>query len=90
MDKREFLKTSGVIVAGSMLSKLSSGQQQPAPRENWAGNITYSTDHVFTPASIVEVQGVVEAMRETSCTRVPSLVQHHRRQHSESDLPGSS
>ena len=52
MDKREFLKTSGAIVAGSMLSKFSPSQQQPAPRENWAGNITYSTDHVFAPASV--------------------------------------
>ena len=46
MDKRDFLKTSGALVAGTILSRFSAGQQQPAPRENWAGNITYSTDHV--------------------------------------------
>jgi len=52
MDKREFLKTSGAFVAGTMLSRFADGQQQPAPRENWAGNITYSTDHVHTPANV--------------------------------------
>jgi alditol oxidase len=62
MNKREFLKTSGAIVAGSMVSRFSAGQQQPAPRENWAGNITYSTDHVATPASVDDVQDVVKRL----------------------------
>jgi alditol oxidase len=72
MDKREFLKTSGTIVAGSMLSRLSHGQQQPAPRENWAGNITYSTDRVYSPASIAEVQDVVKR-----CDRLRALGSRH-------------
>lgn len=72
MDKREFLKTSGAIVAGSMLSRFSSGQQQPAPRENWAGNITYHTDHVFTPASADEVRDVVK-----KCAKLRALGSRH-------------
>lgn len=72
MNKREFLKTSGAVVAGSMLSKFSSSQQQPAPRENWAGNITYSTDHVFTPASTAEVQDVVKR-----CAKLRALGSRH-------------
>src|SRR3569833_4576916 len=63
MDKREFLKLSGAIVAGSIASRFASGQpgsqphaKQPAPHENWAGNIHYSTDHVHTPANLEEVQ----------------------------------
>ncbi|HEX4284686.1 MAG TPA: FAD-binding protein [Terracidiphilus sp.] len=72
MDKREFLKTSGAIVAGSMLSRFSSGQQQPAPRENWAGNITYSTDHVFTPASADEARDVVK-----KCAKLRALGSRH-------------
>lgn len=72
MDKREFLKTSGAIVAGSMLSRLSHGQQQPAPRENWAGNITYSTDRVYSPASIAEVQDVVKR-----CEKLRALGSRH-------------
>ena len=46
MNKREFLKSSGALLAGNIASRFVSGQhaQQPAPHENWAGNITYSTD----------------------------------------------
>jgi len=68
MNKREFLKTSGAAVAGTMLSRFSAGQQQPAPRENWAGNITYSTDHVHSPASVEEVRAVVK-----SCAKLRAL-----------------
>ena len=38
----------------------SSGQQQPAPRENWAGNITYSTGNVAAPANLDEVRAIVK------------------------------
>jgi alditol oxidase len=72
MDKREFLKASGAIVAGSMLSRFSSAQQQPSPRENWAGNITYSTDHVLTPASASDVPEMVK-----SCTKLRALGSRH-------------
>ena len=72
MDKREFLKTSGALVAGSLLSRFSPCQQQPALRENWAGNITYSTDHVHSPASIEEVRVVVK-----SCTKLRALGSRH-------------
>jgi alditol oxidase len=72
MDKREFLKTSGAAVAGTMLSRLSLSQQQPAPRENWAGNITYSTDHVHTPATVEEVRSIVK-----SCAKLRALGTRH-------------
>ena len=72
MNKREFLKTSGAVVAGSMLSRFSPGEQQPAPRENWAGNITYSTDHVHSPASVEEVCAVVR-----SCAKLRALGTRH-------------
>src|SRR6266568_474917 len=72
MDKREFLKTSGAVVAGTMLSRFTSAQQQPAPRENWAGNITYSTDHVHTPANVDEVREVVK-----SCSKLRALGSRH-------------
>jgi xylitol oxidase len=72
MDKREFLKTSGAIVAGSMLSRFSNAQQQPAPRENWAGNITYSTDQVHAPASVEEVSDVVR-----KCGKLRALGSRH-------------
>src|SRR5258708_17965137 len=72
MDKREFLKTSGAMVAGSMLSRFSSGQPQSAPRENWAGNLTYSTDHLHTPASVEEVRQVV-----MQCAKLRALGTRH-------------
>ena len=72
MNKREFLKTSGAVVAGSMLSRFSSSQQQPAPRENWAGNITYSTDRVHMPASQDEVRAVVKG-----CSKLRPLGTRH-------------
>ena len=72
MDKREFLKTSGAIVAGSMFSRLGASQKQPAPRENWAGNITYSTDHVHEPRSVDEVRDVVR-----HCVKLRALGTRH-------------
>jgi alditol oxidase len=59
MNKREFLKTSGGFVAASMIPT-AIGQQPAAPRTNWAGNYTFSTDHLHTPASVEEVREVVK------------------------------
>lgn len=72
MNKREFLKTSGAIVAASVMSRFSASQQQPAPRENWAGNITYSTDRVYAPASTAEVPDVVKR-----CAKLRALGSRH-------------
>ena len=47
-------------MAGSFISHLAPSQQQPAPRENWAGNITYSTDHVHTPANTDELREILK------------------------------
>ncbi len=49
-------------MAGTMLSRLAGGQQQPAPRENWAGNITYGTDDVRMPATVDEVRATVKSL----------------------------
>ena len=72
MNKRDFLKSSGAIVAGSMISRLAPAQQQPAPRQNWAGNITYSTDHVHTPANLDEVRSIVK-----SCNKLRAVGSRH-------------
>jgi xylitol oxidase len=72
MNKREFLKASGAMMAGSMLSQIAEGQQQPAPRENWAGNITFSTDHLHTPATVEEARQVVK-----SCAKLRALGTRH-------------
>jgi alditol oxidase len=79
MDKREFLKSSGALVAGSIASRFASGQpgsqphaKQPAPHENWAGNIHYSTDHVHTPANLEEVRDCVKR-----CSKLRALGSRH-------------
>jgi xylitol oxidase len=81
MDKREFLKSSGAIVAGSIASRFASGQhnvhhpasqQQPAPHENWAGNIHYSTDKVHTPGTLDELREVVK-----KCSKLRTLGSRH-------------
>ena len=71
MDKRQFLKTSGVLITGTMLSRFASGEEA-ASRTNWSGNYTYSTDHLLQPASVEEVQKAVE-----SCNQLTALGTRH-------------
>jgi xylitol oxidase len=72
MNKREFLKTSGAVAAGSMISHLIPAQEEAEPRENWAGNLTYSTDHLHTPADTDEVAAVVK-----KCAKLRALGTRH-------------
>jgi len=73
LDKREFLKASGLALTGTMLTPFASGQssnpaesaqRSPATRKNWSGNYTYSTDRLDTPASVEEVQAAVKRARK--------------------------
>ena len=59
-------------MAGTILSHGLSAQDQPGPRENWAGNLTYSTNHLYTPATIEEVRQVVK-----SCAKLRVLGTRH-------------
>ena len=60
MNKRQFLKTSGVFVTGSFLSRFAPAQQPTAkPRTNWAGNLTYHTANLFEPSTVAELQQLV-------------------------------
>jgi alditol oxidase len=59
MDKREFLKSAGALVAGSMLKSAALGE--PEQRTNWAGNLTYSTDNLQMPATVDAVRQTVKA-----------------------------
>jgi xylitol oxidase len=68
MDKRDFLKTSGTILAGTMLSRHSlaaiTQKDAPAegPRTNWAGNYRFRAAHLDEPASAQEVQQLVKKL----------------------------
>jgi alditol oxidase len=64
MDKREFLKTSGVFLAGTIFSPLGASEQRGAPRTNWAGNYTYSTPNLHQPRTMEEVQDVVKRAKK--------------------------
>ena len=72
MDKRQFLKNSGILIAGTALSRFVSGQQPAAARTNWAGNYQYSTDRLLLPQSIEEVQKAVK-----SCAKLTALGARH-------------
>ena len=72
MDKREFLKATGALVAGGVLSRFAPGEELTGPRTNWAGNYTYHTDHLLTPGSVEEVRQAVK-----SCDKVRALGSRH-------------
>ena len=73
MDKREFLKASGVVAAGSVFSRILNAELTMAPhRTNWAGNVEYSTDHLYLPASVEEAQANVKA-----CAKIKAVGAKH-------------
>jgi alditol oxidase len=76
MDKREFLKSAGKMVAASLLANAAGpgargdmgtgegtgqGTESMGRRTNWSGNLTYSTDNLKTPATVEELQALVKA-----------------------------
>ena len=61
MDKRQFLKGTGTVLTGTLLSRLVSAEQQsPTPRTNWAGNYTFHTNNLHQPSTVEEVQQIVK------------------------------
>jgi xylitol oxidase len=73
MNKREFLKTSGAVAAGSMLSRMLKAELTlQAHRTHWAGNLEYSTDHLYLPANVEEVQANIKA-----CSKIKALGARH-------------
>lgn len=60
MNKRDFLKASGAILTGSMLSHLDAGEPpRGGPRRNWAGNYTYQAKSLQVPKNLAEVRTAV-------------------------------
>jgi xylitol oxidase len=72
MDKRQFLKTSGALITGGVLSRLVNGEQQPEARTNWSGNYRYSTERLHLPRTVEEVQQVVK-----KCNKLKALGARH-------------
>ena len=61
MNKRDFLKGSTAVAATMMMTDLGEALAD-VPRTNWSGNLHYSTDKVFEPQSISEVQDAVRSV----------------------------
>jgi xylitol oxidase len=80
MNKRDFLKTSGALLTGSIVSQYlsahaasaSADESPAAPRTNWAGNYTFKAKRLHLPKSIAEVQDVVK-----SCDKLKALGARH-------------
>ena len=64
MRKREFLKGSGLLMAGEAFSHFMSGDQQPRNRTNWAGNYIYRAQHLEAPKDLDELRQVVKRSRQ--------------------------
>jgi xylitol oxidase len=56
MDKREFLKASGALLASGLFSRLATAQTRAGSRTNWAGNYTYSTKTLDLPNTVEDVR----------------------------------
>jgi xylitol oxidase len=72
MSKRDFLKTTGAVVASGLLPRICSAQAGGQPRTNWAGNYTFHTDHLLQPKTVDEVQRAV-----LSCSKLKALGSRH-------------
>jgi xylitol oxidase len=73
MTKRTFLKTATILTAGATMPQLfSSCKAKAVPRTNWAGNLTYSTDSLFTPQTVAELQENIK-----QCKKVRGLGTKH-------------
>ena len=59
MDKRDFLKTSGALIANTLLSNHVPGQTMAGSRTNWAGNYTYSAESLDLANTIEEVRNSI-------------------------------
>ena len=61
MHKRDFIKTVSVLTAAASVSQLFSCEAKAVPRTNWAGNLTYSTDNLFTPGDITSFNKIADS-----------------------------
>jgi alditol oxidase len=74
MKRKTFIKTSSILVAGSLFAPLSSCNQ-PAPqqlatvpkspkvlRNNWAGNYQYKAENLHAPETVEQVQDLVKKL----------------------------
>jgi alditol oxidase len=71
MHRKTFLKYSSAFAAVPFLSPLAGTAAQDKLK-NWAGNLTYSTNNVFYPKTVSDVQSLVK-----SCNHLRGLGTRH-------------
>jgi xylitol oxidase len=71
MERKTFIKLSSAVMATPFLSPLSELALKEK-LQNWAGNLTYSTDNVFYPKTVEEVQILVK-----KCEKLRGLGTRH-------------
>ncbi len=59
MQRKTFIRLSSAFAAAPFMSSIPAFSKQDRLK-NWAGNLTYSTDNVFYPTSVSEVQALVK------------------------------
>ncbi|WP_345948945.1 FAD-binding protein [Mucilaginibacter sp. PAMB04274] len=65
MKKRSFLKMSSALLAGVAFTPFYSCFTPPKKRlKNWAENIEFSTDNLYYPESISEIQEIVKRCKK--------------------------
>lgn len=71
MDKREFLKASAAVVAGTLLSKMATGVSREQTgagdverRTNWAGNYTYRAKHLDVAGDVEQIRRAIAGHSE--------------------------
>ena len=74
MNKRSFLKNSLALAAGSLMSPWMADllADDAEPRTNWAGNFRYSTDQIYRPQTISELQDAIK-----KCQKLRALGTRH-------------
>ncbi|MGC1297133.1 MAG: FAD-binding protein, partial [Alloacidobacterium sp.] len=63
MNKRNFIRLFGTVIAGPFLSRLFAHASE-TKLKNWAGNLDYSTDRLYSANSVEEVRNYVKKQRQ--------------------------
>lgn len=65
MDKRTFIKTSSLLAGGALFNGFDClAEDNKEHLQNWAGNLTYSTENVFYPKTVEEIKDIVKNKKQ--------------------------
>ncbi|MES2645889.1 MAG: FAD-binding protein [Bacteroidota bacterium] len=71
MKRKEFMQLTSALIAAPLVASLE-GLAQTTPLQNWAGNLSFSTNNVYYPNTVSEVQDLVK-----KCTYLRPLGTRH-------------